>query len=76
METEAKIQAALEKLAAERTTFIIAQRITSVLKADQILVLDQGRIAARGTHQQLLASSQIYREIYNSQLGEVNGIGA
>ncbi len=76
METEAKIQAALEKLAAERTTFIIAQRITSVLKADQILVLDQGRIAARGTHQQLLSSSEIYREIYQSQLGEVNGMGS
>ena len=74
METEARIQAALEKLAADRTTFIIAQRITSVLKADQILVLDQGRIAARGTHQQLLASSEIYREIYESQLGEVNGV--
>ena len=74
METEARLQAALEKLAADRTTFIIAQRITSVLKADQILVLDQGRIAARGTHQQLLASSEIYREIYESQLGEVNGM--
>ena len=74
METEARLQAALDKLAADRTTFIIAQRITSVLKADQILVLDQGRIAARGTHQQLLASSEIYREIYESQLGEVNGM--
>ena len=75
METEFKIQAALEALAAERTTFIIAQRITSVLKADQILVLDQGRIAARGTHQELLGSSNIYREIHDSQLGEVNGHG-
>ncbi|MCY4019085.1 MAG: ABC transporter ATP-binding protein [Chloroflexi bacterium] len=74
METEAKIQTALEALAAQRTTFIIAQRITSVLKADQILVLDQGRIAARGTHRQLLGSSEIYREIYGSQLGEANGM--
>ncbi len=71
METEFKIQAALEALAATRTTFVIAQRITSVLKADQILVLDQGRIAARGTHYQLLQASAIYREIYESQLGEV-----
>ena len=70
METEYKIQAALEELAAESTTFIIAQRITSVLGADQILVLDQGRIAERGTHHELLASSRIYREIYESQLGE------
>ena len=72
METEFKIQAALEALAATRTTFVIAQRITSVIKADQILVLDQGRIAARGTHHQLLQASAIYREIYESQLGEVS----
>lgn len=75
LETEARIQAALEELAADRTTFVIAQRITSVLKADQILVLDQGRIAARGTHQELLGSSDIYQEIYESQLGAVNGVG-
>ena len=78
METEYRIQAALEQLAARATTFIIAQRITSVIHADQILVLDHGRIAARGRHQQLLDSSEIYREIYESQLGEVareNGRG-
>ncbi len=71
METEYKIQTALETLAAACTTFIIAQRITSVLHADQLLVLDQGRIAERGTHHELLASSRIYQEIYESQLGEV-----
>ena len=70
METEYKIQGALAELAAQTTTFIIAQRITSVLGADQILVLDHGRIAERGTHQQLLESGPIYREIYASQLGE------
>ncbi len=70
METEYKIQSALERLAAQSTTFIIAQRITSVTHADKILVLENGRIAARGTHQQLLGSSPIYREIYESQLGE------
>ena len=78
METEYKIQAALAELAAETTTFIIAQRITSVVGADQILVLDHGRIAERGTHQQLLQQGPIYREIYESQLGEVaraNGRG-
>ena len=71
METEYRIQAALERLAAQTTTFIIAQRITSVTHADQILILDHGRIAARGTHQELLDSSAIYREIYESQLGDV-----
>ncbi len=71
METEHRIQTALETLAADATTFIIAQRITSVLRADKILVLDQGRIAERGTHQELLETGPIYREIYESQLGEV-----
>ena len=69
METEFKIQHALETLMAGRTTFIVAQRISSVLKADQILVLDGGRIAAQGTHRQLLSSSPIYQEIYQSQMG-------
>ena len=69
VETEAKIQAALEALMAGRTTFIVAQRISSVLTADQIIVLDRGRVAAQGAHRQLLDTSRIYREIYRSQLG-------
>lgn len=54
---------------ATMTAFVIAQRISTVLNADKILVLDGGRIAAEGTHAELLASSPIYREIYDSQLG-------
>jgi ATP-binding cassette subfamily B protein len=69
VETEAKIQAALGELMAGCTSFIIAQRISTVLNADKIVVLDQGRIAAVGTHTDLMASSPIYREIYESQLG-------
>jgi ATP-binding cassette subfamily B protein len=69
VETETKIQAALEGLMQDRTSFVIAQRISTVLTADKILVLDDGRIAAEGTHTELLASSPIYREIYDSQLG-------
>jgi ATP-binding cassette subfamily B protein len=69
METEAKIQQALDTLMQDRTTFIVAQRINSVLNANKIIVLDRGRIAAQGTHQQLLESSPIYQEIYQSQLG-------
>jgi ATP-binding cassette subfamily B protein len=70
METEAKIQNTLEAQFEKCTTLIIAQRISSVLSADQIFVLDQGRIAAQGSHQELLASSPIYQEIYQSQMGE------
>ena len=69
LETEAKIKHALDGLMAGRTTFIVAQRIQSVLNADQIIVLDQGRIHAQGTHAELLTSSPIYREIYQSQMG-------
>jgi ATP-binding cassette subfamily B multidrug efflux pump len=69
VETEAKIEEALEELMTDRTSFVIAQRISTVLKADKILVLDYGRIAAEGNHSQLMESSPIYREIYESQLG-------
>ena len=69
METEAKIQAALNHLMDKSTTVMVAQRVSSVLNADQIFVLDHGQIAAQGTHRQLLESSPIYREIYQSQMG-------
>jgi ATP-binding cassette subfamily B protein len=72
VETETKIQAALETIMKDRTSFVIAQRISTVLNADKILVLDDGQIAAEGTHRELLANSPIYREIYDSQLG--NGV--
>jgi ABC-type multidrug transport system fused ATPase/permease subunit len=48
---------------------VVAQRISTVLKADQIIVLDKGRIVARGTHPELLCASPIYQEIFDSQLG-------
>ena len=69
METEFRLQQALDRLMARCTTFIVAQRINSVLNADQILVLDRGQIAARGSHPELMATSPIYQEIYHSQLG-------
>jgi ATP-binding cassette subfamily B multidrug efflux pump len=68
--TEYNIQKALDNLMRGRTSFVIAQRISTVLNADQILVLDQGRIAARGKHEDLLETSPIYAEIYHSQLVE------
>jgi ATP-binding cassette subfamily B multidrug efflux pump len=66
--TEERIQQALDELMKGRTSFVIAQRISTVLNADQILVLDKGRIVARGTHEELMESSPIYAEIYHSQL--------
>lgn len=69
-EIEAKIQKELEKIMANRTCFVVAQRISTVLKADKIVVLDEGRIVAEGAHRELMDSSPIYREIYESQLGD------
>lgn len=66
-ETEAHIHAALERLRQHRTTFIIAHRIQTVMKADKILVLDKGRIIQQGTHRELLGREGIYRQIYNLQ---------
>jgi ATP-binding cassette subfamily B multidrug efflux pump len=68
--TEYEIQQALTELMVGRTSFVIAQRISTVRNADMILVLDKGRIAAQGQHKQLLENSPIYAEIYHSQLVE------
>ena len=65
--TDSKIRAALHEKLAGTTTIIIAQRITSVMDADRIIVLDDGKIDAIGTHEQLLQSNAIYREVYESQ---------
>jgi ATP-binding cassette subfamily B protein len=69
VETETRIQDALASQAFSHTTLVVAQRISTVLRADKIVVLDNGRVAAQGTHQQLMQSSPIYQEIYESQLG-------
>jgi ATP-binding cassette subfamily B protein len=68
--TEAQIQRALDELMKGRTSFVIAQRISTVMRADLILVLDRGQIVARGRHDELLETSEIYAEIYSSQLLE------
>jgi ATP-binding cassette, subfamily B, multidrug efflux pump len=69
VETETKIQDELQKVMKDRTSFVVAQRISTVLRADKIIVIDQGQIAAEGTHAELIQSSPIYQEIYESQLG-------
>jgi ATP-binding cassette subfamily B protein len=70
VETETRIQDALENVMKDRTSFIIAQRISTVLTADKIVVIDQGKIAAEGTHSELMKNSKIYQEIYDTHLGD------
>ncbi len=72
VETETRIQEALEQLSSKHTRLVVAQRVSTVLNADRIVILDKGHIASQGTHRQLLASCPIYQEIYASQLG--NGL--
>jgi ATP-binding cassette, subfamily B, multidrug efflux pump len=68
LETEYRIQKALDRLMEGRTSFVIAQRIATVLNADQILVLERGKIVAHGVHEELMRDSEIYAHIYSSQL--------
>lgn len=65
--SEKRVKEALEKELTQTTTFVIAEKIFSVMDADRIMVLDQGQIVALGSHQELLANSQAYREIYETQ---------
>ena len=65
--TDAKVRAALKDALPGTTKLIIAQRVTSVMDADMILVLDDGHIVGQGTHGQLMDSCDIYREVYESQ---------
>jgi ABC-type multidrug transport system fused ATPase/permease subunit len=67
-ETERLIQTALDRLMEDRTTFVIAHRLSTVRRADLILVLEKGRIAARGKHEDLIRQSGLYREVYLHQL--------
>jgi ATP-binding cassette subfamily B protein len=69
VETETRIQDALDQQMHQHTSFVVAQRISTVLNADKIIVIDKGRIAAQGTHKELIRTSPIYQEIYESQLG-------
>jgi ATP-binding cassette, subfamily B, multidrug efflux pump len=69
VETETRIQDTMEALKYHHTTLVVAQRISTVLKADKIVVIEKGSIAAEGTHGELMESSPIYREIFESQLG-------
>lgn len=67
--TEARIQAGFEEIRGGATCIIVAQRISSALRADKILVLEDGEIVAQGTHSELLETNPVYKEIYDSQVG-------
>lgn len=68
--TDARLRAALKKETAEATVIIVAQRVSTVMSADRIIVLDEGKMVGMGTHKELLETSQVYREIVLSQLSE------
>jgi ATP-binding cassette subfamily B protein len=69
-ESERLVQEALEKLMQNRTTIVIAHRLATVLKADRIAVMDQGRIVAIGKHEELIASNPLYARLAELQFGE------
>ena len=68
--TDARLRAALKAEMGDATVIIVAQRVGTIMHADRIVVLEDGTIAAMGTHDELLATSETYREIVASQLGE------
>lgn len=70
VETETRIQDAMKTWLKDSTSFVVAQRISTVLHADKILIVDEGKIVAQGTHNELMKTSPVYREIYDSQLGD------
>jgi len=65
--SEQKVQAALKELMQERTTLIIAHRLATIMHADRILLIDQGHLIAEGSHQDLLASSELYKKLCELQ---------
>ena len=71
MKTDAKLRKALDKKVKNTTKIIVAQRVGTILHAEQILVLDEGRIVGRGTHEQLMKSCDEYKQIAESQLSSL-----
>lgn len=71
-ETEAYIQRSLEELTDDRTTFVIAHRLSTVRDADELLVLDRGELTERGTHDELISADGLYASLWRVQIGELD----
>ena len=69
--TDLQVRKNLKKIKKDKLIFIVAQRISTIMNADNIIVLNNGEIESMGTHEELLKNSKVYREIYNSQLGGI-----
>ena len=74
--TDAALRKAIRDASDDMTVFIVSQRASSIMYADKILVLDDGKIAGQGTHEELLASCEVYQEIYYSQFEREEKEGA
>ena len=71
-ESEKVVQAALDKLMLGRTSFVIAHRLSTILQADSIIVLEDGQVKERGTHEELLAQGGLYKKLYDIQFNKKN----
>jgi ATP-binding cassette, subfamily B, multidrug efflux pump len=70
LSTDARLRAALKPETREATVIVVAQRVSTIIEADQIIILDDGEVVGLGTHAELLAGNETYAEIVNSQLSE------
>lgn len=70
--TDAQLRKRLKEVTQDAAVLIVAQRVGTIMNADQIIVLNKGEIVGRGTHQELMASNEIYRDIANSQLKQAS----
>ena len=70
-ETESKIQEAINFLTKNRTTIVIAHRLSTILSSDKIYVIDSGKVAGEGTHEELLLNSAVYKSFYEKQIRKV-----
>jgi ATP-binding cassette subfamily B protein len=75
MKTDAELRKALAEKTGHTTRIIVAQRVGTIMNAEQIIVLDEGRIAGKGTHSELMQKCKVYREIALSQLSEMEALG-